>query len=490
MSTYGKIASKNSCVNDIYDISSSLLKYIFGAIVHVLCALFNQCIKVVPLFKGKGERGCVKSYRPISLVPAISKVLEVGINLRLLSFIESKNFFSPSQYAYRTGRSTTDLVREVVWRVVSAREKGLQVALVCCDLSRAFDTANHQLVAAKLEHYGIRGPALNVILSFMANRRQSVVGDGGKLYSAEACSIMGVPQGSCLSNNLFSILLNDLPAAFSDLDVFMYADDVAAVVTGKSSTELQQNLNAVACRLTRWFRTNGLALNVDKTCFMKFSLDGKPAPPLSVSVEGTALQQVNSTKLLGFILDSALTWSAHIDQLCEKLGQACYALKRLATTATKEAVRSCYFATIHSRLSYGTELWAQAADRDRVFTMQRRAIRALVGVPFDHPTEELFDAENIMTLPSLFVYQTAIFVRNNLESFNRRDKDVSYSLRHPDKLRSVTHKLAKSEKSVYVLGPIIYNKLPERVRTAASTTIFKNKLRRWLLEKRLLDYKL
>ncbi|XP_048003927.1 uncharacterized protein LOC125240123 [Leguminivora glycinivorella] len=129
---------------------------------------------------------------------------------------------SESQYAYRHGRSTTDLVREVVRCVLGAREAGRHVAVICCDLSRAFDTADHALVAKKLDHYGIRGPATNLILSFMTDRAQAVVGDGGKVVSTELQNLMGVPQGSCLSNTLFSILLNDLPKAIKGADIYIH----------------------------------------------------------------------------------------------------------------------------------------------------------------------------------------------------------------------------------------------------------------------------
>lgn len=247
------IAPKNS--TDIYDISASILRYVGPALSFVLSELYNYCIrqgtvpdslkkvKIAPLYKGKGAKTALKSYRPISLVPAISKILEVGINTRLLSFWFPQQTISDKQYAYRQNRSTTDLVREVVWRTLSSREAGLQVAVVCCDLSRAFDTANHGLIAQKLSHYGIRGPALALLLSFMSDRCQVVVGDSGRVKSVEMTNQLGVPQGSCLSNTLFSILLNDLPQVIKECSIFMYADDVTAVVTGTSLAQLETNVN-------------------------------------------------------------------------------------------------------------------------------------------------------------------------------------------------------------------------------------------------------
>ncbi|XP_047998898.1 uncharacterized protein LOC125236251 isoform X1 [Leguminivora glycinivorella] len=163
------IASKNS--TDTYGLSSKLLKQASPSICHVLDQLYNSCmrsgvypdsmkkVKICPLYKGKGKKSAIKSYRPISLVPGLSKCFEVGINKRLLNFWTPRNVLSDNQYAYRSGRSTTDLVRKVVRCVMSAREARRPVAVICCDLSRAFDTADHSLIADKLAHYGIRGPA-------------------------------------------------------------------------------------------------------------------------------------------------------------------------------------------------------------------------------------------------------------------------------------------------------------------------------------------
>ncbi|KAI5632155.1 reverse transcriptase (RNA-dependent DNA polymerase) domain-containing protein [Phthorimaea operculella] len=488
------IAPKSS--TDIYDLSPSLLKFVCLVINKPLSHLFNLSIKhgifpeplkrvkIVPLYKGKGKKSASKSYRPISLVPVFSKIFEVGLNQQILSFWKNQNVMSDRQYAYQPGRSTTDLVREVVWSVLGAREAGLQVAVLCCDLSRAFDTADHSLVANKLDHYGLRGPALSMLVSFMKDRTQTVVGDRGRVASAELKNIMGVPQGSCLSNTLFTILLNDLPNALKGVEVFMYADDVTAVITARNEHLLECALNETVNKLRVWFTINGLSLNKEKTCFMRFSLNGHTPNILSVNVGGSILQQVASAKLLGFDIDSSLTWQEHINSLCSRLAQACYALRRLAYTASREVVRTCYFATVHSVLSYGSELWAQCADWERVFRMQKRAVRSIVGIASDESVREHFKDLRIMTLPSIHVQQMAIFMFHNIDSFSRKGSIPTHNLRsnaHKNRVIPPAHKLARSEQSVYVLGPAIYNRLPESIRVAKSLQCFKAKTQSWLL---------
>ncbi|XP_063391195.1 uncharacterized protein LOC134676740 [Cydia fagiglandana] len=495
------VAAKNS--SDAYGLSTNLLKQSSPAISYVLSHLFNNCmrsgvypeslkkVKICPLYKGKGKKSIIKSYRPIALIPGPSKCFEAGLNKRLLSFWAPRNALSESQYAYRQGRSTTDLVREVVRGVLSAREAERHVAVICCDLSRAFDTADHALVADKLAYYGIRGPANKLILSFMTDRAQVVVGAGGSVVSAELRNLMGVPQGSCLSNTLFSVLLNDLPKAIKGAEIFMYADDVTAVVTTSAERELEGAINDIMEQLHKWFQSNGLAMNKEKTCFMTFKLNGHPSPTLKVCAGGAPIQQVSCTRLLGFQLDSALTWESHIDELCGRLGRACYALRCLANTAGLCAVRKCYYATMHLLLTYGVELWARASDWNRVFVMQKRAVRIMAGKPADAPARDLFRDLNILPLPCLYLYQVAVFTHENLDKFKLKGTNDNYHLRsneHKNRLVAETPRLTKSQRSVYCAGPSVYNRLPDNVRNAATTAGFKYKLKMWLTSEVFYDY--
>lgn len=240
--------------------------------------------------------------------------------------------------------------------------------------------------------------------------------------------------------------------------------------------------------LADWFRANGLALNLDKTCFMRFHLAGRVPSPIKVIINSSYIQQVLNTKLLGFVLDTGLVWDAHIDHLCAKLGGACFALRRLAATANTEVVKACYFASVHSIISYGTELWARAADRLRVFRMQKRAVRAIVGIKDDESTRGHFKKLNLLTLPSIYIYQVAVYVIQNKERFELLGDSHNYDTRHKGRLRSVAHKLARSNKSARVIGPAVFNRLPKSVRDAASTAIFKHRLKLWLIDNEFYDF--
>ncbi|KAI5640742.1 reverse transcriptase (RNA-dependent DNA polymerase) domain-containing protein [Phthorimaea operculella] len=406
-----RIAIKKT--QDLYNISTLLLSKIAIPLSYVLAKLFNVCIvngsypkplkrvKVAPIYKGKGSKKDPNSYRPISIIPGVAKIFECGLSARLTTFLTETRAFTDRQYAYRAGRSTVSLAREVVRRIMTARESRRHVALLCCDLSRAFDVADHTVLTAKLSHYGVRGPALALMCDFMRDRCQSVVGDHGNISSDAMNTEIGVAQGSSLSNITFSLLMNDLPKSVTNCEVYMFADDVAAIVEAESATALEYRLNDVAVQLKQWFTINGLALNISKTQFLRINLSGHAMPSIEVVVDNTIIQEVKVTPFLGFQIDSTLTWSHHIDKLCTKLGQACFALSRIASTLPSDVVRTCYFATVHSLLQYGVDLFGCAADWERVFIMQKRAVRIIARVKSDQSARPHFINLHILTVPCM-----------------------------------------------------------------------------------------
>ncbi|KAI5638258.1 reverse transcriptase (RNA-dependent DNA polymerase) domain-containing protein [Phthorimaea operculella] len=488
-----RVAQKQT--RDIYDLSVLMINAAANTLSSIFAYIFNRCIKegvfpaplkkskISPLYKGKGSRGDIDAYRPVSIIPIVAKIFENGLCSRVSAFLASTDALSDRQYAYREGRSTTCLAREVVRRIVEARDRRQEVAVLCCDLSKAFDVADHNLLAAKLEHYGFSGPTHSLLIDILRQRSQVVVAHGGKVSSDPVTTCLGVAQGSSISNILFSLLLNDLPEAISNGETFMYADDVAIVVCATNYQELERKLNVTTSQVSRWFECNGLVLNLKKTHFLNFDLSGRSLKPAQVYAGGIQIAQVETTGFLGFQLDRGMTWEPHIDRLCGRVNGACFALRRVARIAPKHVVRTCYFAIVHSILMYGVELWGFAAEWERAFIAQKRAVRIIAQIPQDSSARPVFKSLRILTLPSLVILHVAIYVRKNLSAYAKYSDLHSHNTRSAAKLVPVRHRLAKASKLTHVMGPSIYNKLPDEITEAASDSTFQIKLKSWLIEK-------
>lgn len=213
LSVIQSLKPSNSVGSD--GISTSFLKHYAPFLAEPLSELSNDILsegvfpdelklaRVVPVHK-KGSRADVGNYRPISILPSLSKIFEKLILLRLLH---------PLQFGFRRGRSTTLALMNVTEQIKRNIEAKSFTMGIFADLTKAFDMLDHDILLKRAERYGIRGAPLRLLQNYLSNRRQYVSVSGHN--SDIKFLTTGGPQGSLLGPFLFLVYINDLPSYIS-----------------------------------------------------------------------------------------------------------------------------------------------------------------------------------------------------------------------------------------------------------------------------------
>ena len=225
--------------------------------------------RVVPLYK-KGDKNNESNYRPVSILPVISKIFERIIYNQLNDFLCSHNLIYEYQSGFRRSYSTDTALTYLSDRIRLNMDAGLYTGIVLIDLQKAFDTVDHNILALKLNALGLDRSAVAWFESYLSDRQQFVNVQGTKsAYGEVTC---GVPQGSILGPLLFTIYVNDMSSAVT-CDLLLYADDSALVVSGKDPGQIEHTLSRELESISLWLAQNKLSLHLGKT--EAFYLDKK-----------------------------------------------------------------------------------------------------------------------------------------------------------------------------------------------------------------------
>ena len=222
---------------------------------------------VVPLYKASDQQE-TNNYRPISLLLTISKLLEKIMYKRTYSFLETGNQIYISQYGFRTSHSCENAICELVSEIIKSKQDGMYTLAVFLNLSKAFDSLEHDALLKKLYKYGIRGVAYKWFESYLSKRQMRVkcnVASSGKLeYSNYMNVSYGTPQGSCLGPLIFLIFTNDLYRHLVYSSAILFADDITLHKTHRNLTYLKWCFEDDLSTLSDWFAANKLTLNLGK----------------------------------------------------------------------------------------------------------------------------------------------------------------------------------------------------------------------------------
>jgi hypothetical protein len=447
---------------DIYGLSTYVVKHIIDIIAPSLCILFNASLMqgkfpsllknsvIIPIHK-KGSKKDPANYRPISLVPIFSKIFEHIILVQLRDFCKRNDILNDCQYGFKKGSSTIDAILKLVDEIYGNFNLQKITSAVMLDLSKAFDSISHSKLIAKLNYYGIMGSELNLIRSYLFDRNQVV--KTGKEISSVRCVNRGVPQGSLLGPFLFLLYMNDLPSALTSSPI-LYADDTSIVMSHTNLLNLQVNLKQELDKALNWFNANDLHLNPNKTEHIIFSLNKTI----------TCMNQNKFVKYLGLCIDDSLTWNYHVDYITSKLAKTLYLIRRLSYSLSLPYLCMYYYASFQSHISYGILLWGCSNKTVEVFKWQKKAIRVILNVPYNASCRGLFKKLGFLTVPCLYIFHCVMYVKSHLYRFESVEQIHSYNTRNCKSKIIPNNRLSKTQKTYKVYGLTFYNILKQDIR--------------------------
>lgn len=448
---------------------------------------FPEALKlsiIKPVLK-KGESDVMDNYRPIALISIHAKIFEKAMYERIYKFLEKYNVLAKEQNGFRKGKSTSLAAFNLIKNVTENIDKNIETVAIFFDMSKAFDFVSHDILLCKCEKYGLRGNALKWLQTYLQNRSQYVeikyVNSSKEEITSKSPPTqtnIGIPQGTILGPLLFIIYINDLPCVTS-YQCNLFADDISVVIPKSPNIMFDETINATITLIAKWLTANNLNINVGKTKLIRF-YNRKPIDnEINIHINNEPIVESDEALFLGIVIDNQCSWKKHISKICAKINRFAYALWRLATLVNQKAALMAYHGYVASNLKYGLILWGNSTAINKAFISQKQCVRAMCNAPPMTSCKQLFPKLNLLTLPSLYIFECCIFVKTHPHLFLQKDNQTIRSIRYPGKLLLPKMQTTLYKNNCYPSCIQIYNKLPHSL-TEVNLVIFRRKLFDWL----------
>ena len=491
-------------------IPARILKDLKSSISTDICKLVNLSFRmntfpsnlkhaiITPIYKDKGCHNSSENFRPISILPVLSKIFERAATNQIVEFLEKNGLLYSSQHAYRKQHSTTTALIETTNFIYSQLDKKNYVGLVATDLSKAFDTLSHDLLLTKLQNMGFSYSSITWFRSYLSNRTQQT--KLGNIKSSIATTEAGVPQGSILGPILFISFTADFHHTFPNCKIHAYADDTQILLSAKTLEDLKHQIESTIALAQTWFTNNSLKINPTKTEIMVFSnSDIKHSISFSVKDDGSTKNIFNKKKIkiLGVILDDRLTWHDHIKKVKSRASGVIRNLARTTPYLPQKSRRTLYDALVTPHFSYCDVVWG-GANKTISNELQRTgnfAAKAMLGMKKKDSASEALQRLNMMTLDKKRDIHLGVLTHKLVQGkgpkelvsackslTNRKHHHFTRNSARQD-MSSIQHRTVKSESSFTQRSIKCWNNIPLAIRNIDNTSNFKKSLQQFHMTK-------
>ena len=488
--------------------SASILKLASPAIVASITKICNMSLisgnfpsqwkeaRVLPLYKG-GNKANSSNYRPISVLPILSKIIEKHVYNSLYDFLQEHNLLLKSQYGFRKNHSCQEALIALTEHIYQSIHDGKFVGVVQLDLSKAFDLVNHRLLLEKLKLYKFDDHSISWFSSYLNDRTQCVYIKETKSSPGQISS--GVPQGSILGPLLFLLYINDLPLFVSHCIDLLYADDTTLLSIGQSIKDIELSLTSDVENIERWCNHNDMVLSIPKSSCMLLStrqklLHSHEEQSLKIKIgDSKIIPFVENSKILGVHFDQFISWHKQTDSIKSKINKNLYLLKQIKTFLPHVSRVLFYNSYILPTFDYCSLVWGNcsAENLDKLLKLQKKSVRLILDVnhnDYNTRSADLFDKLGWMPLADRINYIRNTQVYKCFKGIAPPDLQKVFTPVtniHTHNTRSALNNNFHVPgnchlRSFQYLGIKNWNSLPPAIKEASSLTSFKRLYQKYL----------
>lgn len=478
-----------------YTIAESLTKLIN---LSYSMSIFPNSMKIAiikPLHK-KNSIEDASNYRPLSILPVISKIFERSATDQIVEYLEQNRKLNSTQHAYRKGHSTQTCLMEIMNHIYTQKDKGKIIGIASLDLSKAFDSISHTHLLQKLNKLGLDEATILWCKSYLQDRKQKT--KFKKFTSDEHNVTSGVPQGSILGPILFICFTNDMASNFEDCKIISYADDTQIIVTGTNKRQVKQKLEVLLKTAQSWYTRNSLMNNSTKTEILIIGKNKeKTQTYIEVMEEGKVkmLDTKKNIKVLGVYIDHDLNWNPQIQHVRKKATNSIRNLHRINQLIPLRHRKLLYNSLVASHYNYADTVWSGCGttNEKKLQITQNYAARSILGIGKRTSATDALKTLQFLTLKEKRHLHEAVYVKKAmqnklpLEIVEQYKNQLSkLNLRSSAKLtlNVPPHKTQQYQNSPMFRTIKSWNNTPADLRTDTTNT-FKVKLQSHLLQETL-----